>query len=420
MDKLKENKKNRYPTDVFKNKFILGGTLMLVLAITAFFRLTYDDVTVRKTEILTDVVKSGELEIAVDGYGKLRSNSQKLITAVTPATVKEVLLKPGALVSQDSIILKLENNELAQSVEMIKQKVLEAEASLRQLKVNQIRELLAENAELEEVKAEHESIKLKREAEAALAESGIVPDLVYKQTQLKEEQLKARVEILIKKIGQLSDVHQEAEIVLTEKLKQQQARLNIIQEHYDKLTVRAEFDGVLQRLSVELGQSIVGGQEIALLGSMSDLVAVIKVPQNQVDQISIGQQSIIEIRGDNIRGQVVRIEPMVVNNTVEVEIDFPEDLPASARPEMNVDAKIIIDTVKNAHYINLPFKVSPEKANDVYVLNDSLSSAELRSIRFGRQAGRYIEIVSGVATGENLIISDASHYTQITRKIVIK
>ncbi|SEB03754.1 hypothetical protein SAMN04488051_1179, partial [Alkalimonas amylolytica] len=70
-----------------------------------------------RSRVLLAEVQRGDLQVSVDAYGVLRSDRQTLLTALTPATVQQVLLRPGALVTQDSIILQLSNPELIQDVE---------------------------------------------------------------------------------------------------------------------------------------------------------------------------------------------------------------------------------------------------------------------------------------------------------------
>ena len=71
-----------------------------------------------------ETVQQGDLDVVVDGYGKLISNKQLLISAFTSARVKEIILKPGALVEKGSVIVRLENPELQQQVDEEQQQVI--------------------------------------------------------------------------------------------------------------------------------------------------------------------------------------------------------------------------------------------------------------------------------------------------------
>jgi multidrug efflux pump subunit AcrA (membrane-fusion protein) len=215
-------------------------------------------------------------------------------------------------------------------------------------------------------------------------------------------------------------VHNESVNIQHERLKQQQGQLNISQARLASLEVKAGFSGVLQRLSVELGQSLVPGQEVALIGSVNDLIALIRVPQSQVQQVSVGQSAIINTRRDEISGTVMRIDPIVQDNMVEVEISLPNKLPASARPQLNVDASIIAETLQKVYYIKRPANVKPYSEITLYRLESDSSSAHLRTLKLGQQAGRYIEVISGAKPNDAFIISDLSNLKTTTSELIIK
>ncbi|MBA6362387.1 HlyD family efflux transporter periplasmic adaptor subunit, partial [Colwellia sp. BRX8-8] len=239
----------------------------------------------------------------------------------------------------------------------------------------------------------------------------------YQESILREDQLKERIEIFKERNEQLKEVHKEAINIQLERIKQVEQRLTIAKERKNKLVVKAGFDGVLQRLSVNLGQSLSPGQEVALIGSVTELIALIRVPQNQVQLVKIGQNVIVDTRQELIEGKVKRIDPIVDQNTVEVEISFPGKLPKSARPEQNIDAVITAKVLKNIYYIDRPANVQAQSDTSLYRLNKEMSEAIRVNISFGEKTGRFIEISAGANLGDQFIISDLSNYK--TAKISI-
>ena len=157
---------------------------------------------------------------------------------------------------------------------------------------------------------------------------------------------------------------------------------------------------------------------MALIGSVTDLIALIRVPQSQAQLVSIGKSAIIDTRRDKIEGRVSRIEPIVDNNTVEIEIALPASLPASARPQLSVDGVIIADTLKNVTYIKRPAGAKADSAVALYRM-DTEQNASLQELRFGVQAGQYMQIISGAVAGEKFIISDLSNLQSTSQSLSI-
>jgi len=389
---------------------ITTGLIITLLVVFSLMNLSINKITLAKKDLLISQVKQGDLAITVDGYGKLVSEKLQLITALTQATVEEILLKPGAIVTKDSVIVRLANPELQLNVENAQQELAQYKANLRQLIVNQKRELLTEQATIAEINSRYEAAKLKRVAEQSLIADGIVSDLTFKQSQLNENQLSERVSILSEKLQQLYLVHSEAINIQKERIKQRFGRLSIAKSRLEKLQVKAGFDGVLQRLSVNLGQSLAPGQEVALIGSIKDLIAEIKVPQNQSYLVKLGQKVMIDTRQATVTGIVARIDPVVEDNTVRIDVKLPKNLPDSAKPQQNIDAEIISKTLNNIKYIERPANLKAQSILSLYQLNQAQDLAAIKSVKFGEKTGRYIEILSEVNIGDRFIISDLSNY----------
>jgi len=398
------------PSLISKKHVIIIAIMLLFSVLVINFNHSLNNKTLARKDILIATVQQGDIDVTVDGYGTLKSANLQLLTSFTKATVKQILLKPGALVTKDSVIVLLENPELEQLVESAQQALAQQQANLRQLKLNQQRELLNENANLTELNALFQAAKLKRSAQQKLVVDGIVSQLAFQETVLNEQQLKQRISIAKQRLSQLALVHKEAINIQQQRINQQQGQLNIAQKRVNRLKVTAGFNGVLQRLSVDLGQSLSAGQEIALIGSVRDLIALISVPQTQAQQVQLGQKVAIDTRQDILIGTVARIDPIVKDNTVEIEISLPKNLPASARPQQNIDALITAKTLKNIQYLTRPANVKAQSSVALFKLNNAVSQAVKTQLTLGEKTGRFIQITSGAQTGDTFIISDLSNY----------
>jgi multidrug resistance efflux pump len=355
-------------------------------------------------------VQQGNLQVEITGYGVLRSDKQKLLTALTAATVEEVVLKPGAKVSKDSVLLKLSNPELIQELERSNMAVAKEKANLRRLKLDNTRLLLTESAQLSDLTAQYKKAELKRAAEESLAKSGIVSKLTYQTSVLEQVQLSESMTIQQERIAQLKLVNEEAIKIQQGEISQVEAMNKSIQHRVDKLTVTAGINGVLQRLPVELGQSVNAGQELALIGSDDDLLALIKVSQAEAENVQVGHNATVKVRRDHITGTVSRITPEVQEGTIEVEIKFNQKLNDAARPELSVDAIIYSAELNNIFYLERPVNVRSHSSKPIYKINSDNKLAQLTTINFGEAAGRYIEITNGAALNDTFILTDMSNF----------
>lgn len=397
----------------FRKSAKLGAVALILLLFSAYqFSQPNSNQKIDRNELLIGTVKHGKIQVTVDGYGRLRSDKQKLLTSLTNATVDEIVLKPGSVVEPSSTVLILSNPELLVELDQAKQRLSQQNANLRQLELNNKRDLMAEDAEFAILKADYKSVRMRREAEEGLAKAGIISMVTFKVSVAQEQQLEERIAIQQQRRAQLLLVQAEAIHIQQQQIKQDEAFLLTIQHRVDRLVVKANMKGVLQSLPVELGQSVAAGQALALVGSTDDLAALIQIPQTQVNKVQIGQSAVVDTRIDKIRGKVSRIDPAVVNGSVTVEIVFTDPLPSSARPELNVDAAIYSRNLDNVYYIERPVKITENSNAALFKLSPERSSAHSVPLKFGIEAGKYIQIQSGVKEGDSFILSDLSRFDQ--------
>jgi len=393
-------------------KWIISGALFTFMLLVWQLNQPPASAQVKASDLWLGQVKRGDLIAQVEGFGTLQSKYQRLLTAEVQATVEEIILKPGADVKANDVILRLVNPDLTQQLNNQQIEVKRQQANLRQVQLNQKREQLALEAQLASLNAQYKAAKLKLEAESTLAERGIVSQLDIKRAQLDMEQYEQRYDIELRRMAQLKLVHTEAVKVQQELIKQHQGELTTIQRRVDNLTVRASNNGVLQRLPVELGQSVSAGSQLALIGSVNELIALVDISQSQISNVNQGQAVTVKVRSHNLIGEVLRIDPEVTNGTVTVEVALKGDLPASARPEMNIEAHINTGTLTNTLYIERPINAHANTSAQLFVVNNQQQSAKKSSIQLGEQAGKYIQIVAGVNESDQIILSDTSHWQQ--------
>ncbi|MFT4924253.1 MAG: multidrug efflux pump subunit AcrA (membrane-fusion protein) [Phenylobacterium sp.] len=90
---------------------------------------------VAQSDIWSDQIRQGDLAMQVDGYGKLKSKLQRLLSAPTNATVDEIVLKPGALVNAQSVILRLTNPDIEQQLKDAYRELVNRKTLYRQLEL---------------------------------------------------------------------------------------------------------------------------------------------------------------------------------------------------------------------------------------------------------------------------------------------
>lgn len=367
---------------------------------------------VAQHQIWTGVVQQGDIALQVEGYGKLKSKEQRLLTTPANATVEEIFLKPGSIVTVDSVILRLSNPKISQQVKDAQRNFKHSKTAYLQLELNQQRELLSQQAQQEKLLSELELAELKVKAEENLVVKGIVSELTFKRSQLDFRQLSRRINIEKMRLKQLIEVHQKELTIAQDKIDQQIEQVAVITDQFNKLNVKAGISGVVQSLPVELGQSVALGEKVALVGSIDSLYAMLNVSQADMDLIELNQIVDIDTRGGNVSGQVQRINPLVKQGMVSIEVFITGELPKNARPDLNIDGTISTGMLTNTMFIKKPVNVSSGMKATLFKVDTEQNTANKIAITYGQESGEYIQIIAGAKPNETYILSDMSRWAQ--------
>lgn len=382
---------------------VLFGMVWLALRPNAAVRVDAADIWV-------GTVQQGDLQQSVSGFGTLKSKTTRLLTSYSNATVDQILLRPGTIVNPESVILKLFDPQLDQAVKTAQRTLTQTKNQYLQLEINQKRELLSEESALEVLRSSLESAELEVTAQNQLIEHGIVSNIDYQRSLLEQRQLARRLSIEQKRVKQLTDLHQANLEIAKSNIKAQEEALALIQQTQERLTVKAGIAGVMQSLSVELGQSVTPGQQLALVGSMTELYALINIPQADMQDVGLAQKVKIDTRSGLISGVVSRIEPMVTNGSIQVEVTLNGALTDNARPELNVAGTISTGTLRNVLYVKKPINGKAQAAGILYRLDDSGRAAFATTLQYGAETKDTIQIVSGATVNQRFILSDMTRW----------
>jgi HlyD family secretion protein len=405
---LKQRKRRR--------QWLVGGiVVLLVMAAAAGLMALGPAVpSVERSSVLVDTVKRGELLREVRGPGTLVPKEIRWIAAETSARVEHVLVKPGAAVEPDTVILELSNPEVDDQLLAAKAALTAAQSDLAARRTDLKSRLLDQQAAQAQAKSDYETARMQAESEKTVAEKGIIPAVQYKKSLVVLEQLKFRVEIE----GQRVD---EFERNITAQLAAEQARLDQLantrdlrQRQADALKVRAGIAGVLQRVPVEEGQQVDAGANLARVARPGDLMAELRIAETQAKDVVIGQPARIDTRNGIVAGKVLRVDPAVQNGTVQVDVELEGSLPAGARPDLSVDGTIEIERLADVLYVGRPAFGQPESEVRLFKV-DADDVASRVPVQLGRSSVNLIEVRNGLEVGDRVILSDTSAYDQSDR-----
>jgi HlyD family secretion protein len=394
----------------------LGAALVAVPIVTiGVSRLKPAAPSVERSTVWVDTVRRGEMLRQVRGLGTLVPEDIRWIPAVTEGRVERSILKPGAVVKPDSIILELSNPDLEQQLLNAEWALKKSEAELANLRVQLESQLLDQRATEAQIQADATQARLESERDDALLKLQIASELNAKISRARSESLSTRLDIEKQRLAIAERATQAQLAAKQAEVEQNRALYELRLRQRDALHVRAGLAGVLQLVPVEVGQQVSPGANLARVADPTRLKAEIRIPETQAKDVQIGQKAEVDTRNGVVAGTVARIDPSVQNGTVTVDITIPGALPQGARPDLSVDGTIEIERLANILYVGRPVQGQPNSTVSLFKLVDGGNEAVRTRAELGRSSVNTIEVVKGLQVDDQVILSDMSAWDAYDR-----
>jgi HlyD family secretion protein len=380
----------------------------VVLATFALSRLKPAVPSVDRSTVWIDTVKRGPMVRQVRGLGTLVPEEIRWIPTNTEGRVDKIIVRPGAHVEPDTLILELTSPELEQAAHDAELQAKAAEAELTTLRATLQREVLDQESTAARVHSEYEQAKMERQTDDQLARNGLVAELTYKTAKVKEAELVNRDQIEQKRLdfarGSIEPQIASKQAAVDQANQLAQLKLNQV----EALHVKAGMSGVLQQLPVEIGQRVKVGDNLARVADPTKLKAEVKIAETQAKDIQINQKAVIDTRNGVVDGHVVRVDPAVEQGTVRVDVAIDGELPKGARPDLSVDGTIELERLNDVIYVGRPAFGQENNTVGIFKLVSGSSEAVRTPVKLGKSSVNTIEILSGLQPGDQVILSDTS------------
>lgn len=351
-----------------------GRYLAVVFLLAAFLGVngcSQSQQTVKESEITVNMAAAKVQDVVknVNYTGIVRGQNEVDLVPKVAARVTGILAQPGDTVKAGQTLITLDNTDFIASVKQAEALLALAQAGLHS---NQIQ---AENARLN-----YERIQ-------TLHDAGAVSD-----QQL--EASRAAYEALIAGSAEASVAQAEAGLMA--------ARNNL-----DKCVISSPINGVVGTIALSLGETSNPASVAAIVSDTGQLEVEVMVSEDEVSFIQNGSQVkvyINAVQADPFPGQVSSVATVAdpVKHNYEVKVSLPNQ---DGRIKSGMFAEVYIDTQRNKDVIAVPLEsVIPKSGRSIVYTVDQDGRARPVEVVTGIKNDQYIEIVSGLTAGQEVIV----------------
>lgn len=393
-----------------RNKKIMkyGGIATGIIVCMAVL-ISFMQSSVKRKDIVFSTVDNGTIEVSVSASGKVVPAFEEIINSPINSRIIEAYRKGGDSVDVGTPILKLD----LQSTETAYKKLLDEEQmrryQLEQLKVNNETQLsnLAMNVKVSAMELSRKEVELRNERYLDSIGSGTTDkvrqaELAYNKGKLELEQLRQQYENE-KKVKAADLKVKELEFNIFSK------GLAEMKRTLDDAQIRSPRKAILTFVENQVGAQVSQGQQIAIISDLSHFKVEGEIADTYGDRVAAGGKAIVKMGSEKLEGTISSVTPLSKNGVISFTVQLDNDSHKRLRSGLKTDVYVMNAVKEDVMRIaNASYYVG-RGDYELFVL-DSENEIVKRKVKLGDSNFEYVEVVSGLQPGDQVVVSDMSSY----------
>lgn len=410
--------------------YLLGGAILVIILLVALKKTGAIGNNDEGKEVETAVVNQTTITETVTATGKVQPEVEVKISSEVSGEIIALPIKEGQAVKKGDLLVRINPDLYESGVSRNAAALSTSKAGLNQAE-----------AQLKEAKANYDRNK-------TLFEKGVISKSEWDKIVSTYESAQAQKQSAFFQV------------------KSANASVTEAQDNLNRTTIYSPVDGTISKLDAELGERVVGtqqmtGTEILRVANLNNMEVEVDVTENDIVKVKIGDETEIEVdayQKRKFKGEVTSISnsassdaataDQVTNFKVKVRIlkesyaDMTEGKPESYSPfRPGMTATVDIITTRKENIVAVPISAVVVKADTTAVKTDVVKELEdkekeketgksskkhecvfvlengkavLKPVKTGIQDDTNIEIISGLKKGDKVITGP---YTTVSKDL---
>ena len=406
----------REPQPRSRKFFVWGGAILGVLLVSlAVSRLRLAAPSLDRATLVIDTVRRGDMTLDVRAPGTLVPEHIRIIAAATAGRVEALPIQPGATVTPTMTVVELSNTDVELQAMQSEQQLAAAMSTLAGLRTSLQQQRLSQEGVVAQTLTQQQDAMRNVAMFEALDKEHLAAANEVAAARDRARELGTRLDIERQRLKDINGSEREQLGLMQNQIARLRKIVAAQRQRVTSMHVVAGEAGQLQVLALELGQWVNPGMELARVAQPGRLKAVLHVPDVQAKDIALGQRVAIDTHNGIVQGHVMRTDPSSQNGTVTVEVALDGALPAGTRSDLSVDGTIEIARLTSVLHVGRPPYGDPGASVGLFKLEPGGEEAVRVPVKLGRASANSIQVLSGLAAGDRVIISDMSSWDNVPR-----
>ncbi len=395
-----------------RRRFLLGGAIAALAAgaVIAIGSLTEESVNIADIKLST--ADRGDIDAAVNGNGTIVAAFEEVIVSPVNSRILEVYHHSGDIVEEGTPLLKLDLGEASTREASERDELAMMRLDHQRLQASHRTRLsdLRMQIKVAEMKLRRQEVEVANERHLGSGTTDRVREAEFalRTQRLELEQLREQL-ANEQRMLQAEDDAKLLEISIKENNLAQTSRILADAE------IRSPRRATVTSISDRLGTTVSQGQQVAVIADLGHYRVDATITESSAQEVRAGSRAHIVFGRNHTEGFVSSVAPTAVNGMIEVKVTLDNDSLSSLRPGIKTDIKISNGVKEGVVRIpNLPFYTGPNNYT-LYVRPKGASYLERRSVKLGSAGYDYIEVVSGILPGDEIVASSTAIFGNARR-----
>ena len=381
----------------------VGGFIVLIVVVISMLQ-----TSLKRKDLNISTVDKGVIEVSVSASGKVIPAFEEIINSPINSRIVEVYKRGGDSVDVGTPILKLD----LQSAETEYNKQLDEE-QMKSLQLEQQR--VTNHNKLSEMEMNLKVSRMELDRKAVELRNERYLDSLGAGTTDKVRQVELDYNVSILKLKEDEQKYKNEQALAEADLKVKELELNIFRKSLaetrrtlEDAQIRSPRKAILTYVNNEIGSQIGQGAKVAIVSDLSHFKIEGEIADTYGDRIAAGSKAVIKISSEKLDGTVSDVTPLSKNGVISFTVQLEEDNHKRLRSGLKTDV-YVMNAVKEdvLRIANSSYYVGKGEY-ELFVVNGN--QLLKRKVQLGDSNFEYVEVVSGLQEGDQVIVSDMNAY----------
>lgn len=381
----------------------VGGFIVLIVVVIPMLQ-----TSLKRKDLNISTVDKGVIEVSVSASGKVIPAFEEIINSPINSRIVEVYKRGGDSVDVGTPILKLG----LQSAGTEYNKQLDEE-QMKSLQLEQQR--VTNHNKLSEMEMNLKVSRMELDRKAVELRNERYLDSLGAGTTDKVRQVELDYNVSILKLKEDEQKYKNEQALAEADLKVKELELNIFRKSLaetrrtlEDAQIRSPRKAILTYVNNEIGSQIGQGAKVAIVSDLSHFKIEGEIADTYGDRIAAGSKAVIKIGSEKLDGTVSDVTPLSKNGVISFTVQLEEDNHKRLRSGLKTDV-YVMNAVKDdvLRIANSSYYVGKGEY-ELFVVNGN--QLLKRKVQLGDSNFEYVEVVSGLQEGDQVIVSDMNAY----------